>query len=168
VTLRVDNPSFHVAARFIDQLHPPLRKGKSQHFIRLVAMDAVRMQAPFLLLAVPVCTMPQCSADVATYGRRGCMFDQLWPVGCNGTVLAQEEHAKGKEKGKANTSLAQEKKEKEHKKEKLYSLRKKRKSERERQKKSQHFTRPMKKTRKGKKQGKANTLLAQETAKTKQ
>jgi len=29
-------------------------KGKK----RLVAMDAVRMQAPFLLLAVPVCTMP--------------------------------------------------------------------------------------------------------------
>jgi len=26
VTLRVDNPSFHVAARFIDQLHPPLER----------------------------------------------------------------------------------------------------------------------------------------------
>jgi len=82
-------------------------------------------------------------ADVATYGRRGCMFDQLWPVGCNGTVLAQEEHAKGKEKGKANTSLAQKKKEKEHKKEKLYSLRKK------------------KEKVKGKDKRKANTLLAQ-------
>jgi len=74
---------------------------------------------------------------------QGCIFDQLWPAGCNGTLLAQEENGKGKEKGKANTLLAQEKQRKRTRKitkEKLYSIRRK---------------------VKGKEKGKANTLLVQ-------
>jgi len=156
VTLRVDNPSFHVAARFIDQLHPPLER--NPHSGHTGGRTLFRHRSrPLALLMTLVgwwqwmpsgCRLHSCSWRYQCAPCRSHFGSRLHFRSAMASWLQRNSTRSGRKrererKGKSQHFTRSGKKEKEKKKEKLYSLRK------------------IKRKVKGKEKGKANTLLVQ-------